>query len=247
MNEREPADDELRVPRERAPFVALAVAMLAALGGGYVLLFGGSGAQAHQYASPVPIPREDTTARDAERATRSSEPTLAPSDITIPDAPVPSSGPALTRTRTDRSGLMETFVSAHAASSHRKKSSPRRRPTPEDRRTEPKPSDDASDPAALADTTPEDAVESPAPSSPVPAVTSAPATPPGKLDVRVRPWATVVVDGREVGQTPFRPISLAPGKHTVRLTNPELQHDEQFEVEVRAGEINVVKRELAIR
>ncbi len=40
---------------------------------------------------------------------------------------------------------------------------------------------------------------------------------PGHLQLYVRPWANVTVDGRPVGTTPMRPLELAPGTHTVLL------------------------------
>jgi serine/threonine protein kinase len=40
---------------------------------------------------------------------------------------------------------------------------------------------------------------------------------PGRLQLYVRPWANVTVDGRAVGTTPMRPLELAPGTHVVLL------------------------------
>ncbi|MCA9667147.1 MAG: serine/threonine protein kinase [Myxococcales bacterium] len=43
--------------------------------------------------------------------------------------------------------------------------------------------------------------------------------PPGKLQIKARPWARVSVDGKGYGITPIRPIVLSPGVHRVRLSN----------------------------
>jgi hypothetical protein len=55
--------------------------------------------------------------------------------------------------------------------------------------------------------------------------TPPPATPPpvasGRLQILARPWAEVAVDGRAVGTTPFRPLELPAGEHTVVFTHPD--------------------------
>jgi eukaryotic-like serine/threonine-protein kinase len=49
--------------------------------------------------------------------------------------------------------------------------------------------------------------------------------PPARVAVpfRVRPWAEVIVDGKEVGTTPIEPVLLTVGKHTVVLKNPKFK------------------------
>jgi len=44
---------------------------------------------------------------------------------------------------------------------------------------------------------------------------------PGRLQIGVRPWAMITIDGRPVGETPIAPLSLAPGVYTARLEHPE--------------------------
>src|SRR5690606_3202891 len=44
---------------------------------------------------------------------------------------------------------------------------------------------------------------------------------PGSLAVAAVPWARVFVDGEDVGETPVEALSLPPGRHEVRLENPE--------------------------
>jgi hypothetical protein len=63
--------------------------------------------------------------------------------------------------------------------------------------------------------------------SPAPAV--------GFLQVGVTPWADVAVDGQLVGQTPMRPLSLAPGMHDVLLSHPDFQPFPR-RVTIRPGE-----------
>jgi serine/threonine-protein kinase len=53
--------------------------------------------------------------------------------------------------------------------------------------------------------------------------TPAPPLADGLLQLRVRPWAEVVIDGTVVGQTPLRPVSLPPGRHTVQLRHPDFK------------------------
>lgn len=57
----------------------------------------------------------------------------------------------------------------------------------------------------------------------------------GTLSVRVRPWAQVFVDGELVGVTPFAPVQLQPGNHSVIVVNPKLGARRAFTVNVKAG------------
>jgi serine/threonine-protein kinase len=71
--------------------------------------------------------------------------------------------------------------------------------------------------------------------APVPEATADEARSTGELRVRAVPWAEVTIDGMKVGTTPFRPIPLAPGAHTVLLVHPDYKPVER-RVVVRAGE-----------
>ena len=44
---------------------------------------------------------------------------------------------------------------------------------------------------------------------------------PGRLQIGVRPWAAVTLDGRAVGETPLAPLALPPGVYTARLEHPD--------------------------
>jgi serine/threonine-protein kinase len=57
----------------------------------------------------------------------------------------------------------------------------------------------------------------------------------GRLNIRVSPWAEVKVDGRRVGVTPLKPISLLEGEHEVTLANSELKAKKTVRVTVEAG------------
>jgi serine/threonine protein kinase len=67
------------------------------------------------------------------------------------------------------------------------------------------------------------------PDAPVPTVSPAPAAAsvrpvlnrPGRIWLAANAWANVYVDGKWVGQLPLAtPLSLAPGRHLIRLENP---------------------------
>jgi eukaryotic-like serine/threonine-protein kinase len=67
-------------------------------------------------------------------------------------------------------------------------------------------------------------------------------TPKGELQLFIRPWAKVEVDGREVGVTPLTdPLMLTAGDHKVRLVNPELGKDIVRTVHITANDKSVVK------
>jgi hypothetical protein len=57
------------------------------------------------------------------------------------------------------------------------------------------------------------------------------------------PWAEVSLDGRPLGTTPLKPLSLPPGTHTVRLQHPSYR-PLQKRVNVRAGEVVVLEVDL---
>jgi serine/threonine-protein kinase len=68
-------------------------------------------------------------------------------------------------------------------------------------------------------------VPPPGPATPAPAATPAPPAPTpaslaGLLQVAVRPWGEVSVDGNVIGTTPLDKIALAAGPHTVRVRHP---------------------------
>jgi serine/threonine protein kinase len=113
-------------------------------------------------------------------------------------------------------------------------------------------------PAPMAPEAPADAAASPvAPveSPPVPGEAGQPVVPdapagshrsgessmPGKLVVRVKPWAHVFVDGRAAGSTPIS-RELSPGKHRVKLVNEDLGKSESVVVTIAAGRELLIER-----
>jgi serine/threonine-protein kinase len=66
----------------------------------------------------------------------------------------------------------------------------------------------------------------------------------GRLTVRVFPYATVMIDGKSLGQTPLAPVELYEGRHVLQLTNAELNKELQVEYVVRAGGDHVYKANL---
>ena len=65
----------------------------------------------------------------------------------------------------------------------------------------------------------------------------------GKLELRIRPYATVYLDDKLLGDTPLPPIQVTVGKHTLRLVNPRLKKDVELQIVIKPGE-NLVKHNL---
>ena len=63
-----------------------------------------------------------------------------------------------------------------------------------------------------------------------------------RLRVVLQPWGEVWVDGKRRGITPLRSMKLKPGKHTIRMRNPDLGIDVSETVELRAGEDRLIKK-----
>ncbi|HKU40681.1 MAG TPA: PEGA domain-containing protein [Polyangiales bacterium] len=58
----------------------------------------------------------------------------------------------------------------------------------------------------------------------------------GTLRVNSRPWSQVFVDGKLIGVTPQRSISLPAGTHTLLLVNEEFEIKKSVQVEIKPGE-----------
>ena len=43
----------------------------------------------------------------------------------------------------------------------------------------------------------------------------------GTVDINTRPWSEVYIDGRRVGNTPQRGLTLSAGRHRIRFVNPD--------------------------
>jgi hypothetical protein len=58
----------------------------------------------------------------------------------------------------------------------------------------------------------------------------------GVLRINSLPWTEVSIDGDWVGTTPQREIKLRPGRHKIKLVNPEMRLVRMFTVQIQAGE-----------
>ncbi len=79
---------------------------------------------------------------------------------------------------------------------------------------------------------------------------STPSEPDGYVNINVRPWATVSIDGVDKGATPLKRIPAAAGRHIVVLENRELGFREVIHVKVlpnRTISINRAARSDLIR
>ena len=65
----------------------------------------------------------------------------------------------------------------------------------------------------------------------------------GRLEFRIRPYATVYLDDRKLGDTPLPAISVPVGKHKLRLVNPAFGKDVELTIVIKPGE-NVVKHNM---
>ncbi len=67
---------------------------------------------------------------------------------------------------------------------------------------------------------------------------------PGLLKLSIQPWAEVYVDGKRMGTTPIAPLPVAPGRHRVRLVNPDLGVERTVRVQVPAGDAYLLRLDL---
>jgi len=98
---------------------------------------------------------------------------------------------------------------------------PRATPPPREATAPPPPKTLAVHPSPTASAPP--AIVVPTSPSTTIATPQAPAGSDGILQVGVRPWAEVAVDGRKVGVTPLNKVVLTPGPHTVILSHPSFE------------------------
>jgi serine/threonine-protein kinase len=66
---------------------------------------------------------------------------------------------------------------------------------------------------------------------------------PAKLELRIRPYATVYLDEKLLGDTPLPPVTSTAGKHKLRLVNAKLGKNVTLDLVLKPGE-NVVKHNL---
>ncbi|TSC33149.1 protein kinase [Corallococcus sp. Z5C101001] len=68
--------------------------------------------------------------------------------------------------------------------------------------------------------------------------------PRGRVEFRIRPYASIYLDGKPMGQTPFAAIEVPEGTHWVRVVNKDLGKDLSQRFEVKAGQDNIFKLNL---
>jgi eukaryotic-like serine/threonine-protein kinase len=67
----------------------------------------------------------------------------------------------------------------------------------------------------------------------------------GRLQIGIRPWASVSLDGVAIGETPLAPVALAPGIHTARIEHPSYRPLVR-QITVRSGETVRLKVDLGL-
>jgi serine/threonine protein kinase len=67
----------------------------------------------------------------------------------------------------------------------------------------------------------------------------------GAVEFRIRPYATVFLDGVRLGETPLPPIEKPAGQYTVKLVNAELGKTVMRSIQVRVGETTLVSVNLS--
>jgi eukaryotic-like serine/threonine-protein kinase len=83
----------------------------------------------------------------------------------------------------------------------------------------------------------------PRPPNPTPTPRESPRAADGLLQLVVRPWAYVAVDGQNMGTTPLRKFPVAAGSHVVVLTHPQFRAL-QRRVVVQPGETTLLEIDL---
>lgn len=73
---------------------------------------------------------------------------------------------------------------------------------------------------------------------------SAKKTRPGKVTIRVNPWAEVTFNGKKLGTTPFPPVEVPAGTATFVLRNSQLGVTRKVSVKVPSGGAVVLKADL---
>lgn len=107
----------------------------------------------------------------------------------------------------------------------------------------PSPAAQAAPPGELEETRPVPA--EPAQMQPAPSAARAPALDrkskgKGGLDINVKPWAEVYLDGQRVGYTPLSLKKVEAGRHVLRLVNPKLGIERKIAVKVKPGTVRKI-------
>ncbi len=97
----------------------------------------------------------------------------------------------------------------------------------------------SSGPVSLPAAAPPTTVAAPPIAAPPAPAADARSTEPGLLQLAVKPWGEVTLDGRLAGTTPLDRIALSPGPHSVRVRHPLYEVWER-QVTIRAGQVEKV-------
>lgn len=185
----------------------------------------------HEAVPPSPVPETTPLPRSAGATTPTSPP-LATTETTPPKTatPSPASPPEVRAT--------PLLATAAPRDTERPSPSPRARVTPAPQTATPpvpRPSPKVATPPPQRTTaaSPQVAASPLRPASVVP-TPPLPVGEPGLLQVAVRPWGTVSIDGKVMGDTPLEKFSLPPGPHVVRVRHPTYEPWEQS-VTIRSG------------
>jgi serine/threonine protein kinase len=63
-----------------------------------------------------------------------------------------------------------------------------------------------------------------------------------RLTIRVRPWASIVIDGKNYGQTP-QTVELEAGRHRIVLRNGGQDRTERFSLTLKAAEVKSIEKD----
>lgn len=66
----------------------------------------------------------------------------------------------------------------------------------------------------------------------------------GTIEFRVRPYATVLLDGKRLGETPFPAVRAYEGHHSVQLVNRNIKKNVTVDFVVKGGQPNIFKYNL---
>jgi serine/threonine protein kinase len=207
------------------------------------LLLAGAYLVGHYTLKPTPAPSPSVEVPSPAPTARSTLPEESPSPAATHVAP------SVRAPQADSPSLPETPSATLAATpaptpSPSPPATPAPTPKPASESRPPSPRNDLVAPSSGSRPADEAAPEPP------PSPSAVEAAPPldaatGHLRIVVAPWATVVVDDKEVGTTPFdEPLELPVGRHVVRLVHPDY-YPLRREVTVAAGETTELRLDLA--
>ena len=57
-----------------------------------------------------------------------------------------------------------------------------------------------------------------------------------KIEFRIRPYAQVFLDGKDLGMTAFPPVSISVGRHKIRMVNEGLKKDVELDQQFHVGD-----------